>query len=68
MITAIKGKVKFEGSASEIMADACMIFASLNNKGLLKPALEVFGEIMDMNPSICDIKPVVDKTWMRYEE
>lgn len=48
MITAIKGEVKFEGSASEIMTDACMIFTSLNNKGLLKPALEVFGELLDM--------------------
>ena len=68
MITAIKGEVKLEGSASEIMTDACMILTSLNNKGLLKPAMKVFTELLEMKHPIFDIKPVVDKTWVRYEE
>ena len=68
MITAIKGKVKLEGSASEIMTDACMILTALNNKGFLKPAMEVFTELLDMQHPIFDIKPTIDKTWMRYEE
>lgn len=68
MITAIKGEVKLEGSASEIMTDACMIFTALNNKGLLKSTMEVFTELLEMKHPIFDIKPVVDKTWMRYEE
>lgn len=68
MITAIKGEVKLEGSASEIMTDACMILTSLNNKGLLKPTMEVFTELLEMKHPIFDIEPDVDKTWVRYEE
>ena len=68
MITAIKGEVKFEGSASEIMTDANMIFVALNKKRFLKPALEVFEKLLEMEHPVFDLEPVIDRTLKRYEE
>lgn len=68
MITAIKGEVKLVGNHSEVMIDACTIFTALNNKGLLKPSLEMFGKLLDIQHEIFDIKPTVDKTREWEEE
>ena len=68
MIASIKGEVHLEGSASEIMTDACLILTALHNKGMLKPAFDVFITLLKQEHPIFDVEPVIDKAWEAYEE